>query len=979
MSSDTNIWETGVNDNGNGTDNNQYFISDTSDTEKRLTIQRGTGNIGIGTNEPSQLLDVSGNINLSGNIYLSNTGTIYKNDIEYAGGSEGGATVWQENGTKIHYNAGNVGINTSDPSESLEVVGNIKATSLEGIGTNITALDAGNITSGIIDNARLPANISITGDMTAKNLNVTGVTTTINTDTYQTENLEIISTGADGPSLKITHDTVSHDVMQVIDASGTQSLTMTHDGNIGIGTNNPLAPLHIYDTSDVLKVSNSEITINRNILPETNDSVDIGSAERKIRDMYISDNSLWIGDDHKLAVSSDGKMKFRKRKKSALPKVLREASGDDEAAVAYINSLHGTSYQYVTELKLNHILSYARTINPEYKTSDIFGDETEDYEQDTAADAWQINNSKIYLGSEYTNIGIGTNEPDPNFKLHIDGNVHTDGTISADDITIKGSGDTGSGSIKLNCEYNSHGVVIKGPPHSASQSYTLTLPSTAPEASKVLSTDESGKLSWVEQTSGGDYYTKTEINLAGYLTSHQSLNNYYNKAEINSAGYLTSHQSLDDYYNKTEINDDYYNKTEINSAGYLTSHQSLDDYVNKSFIFNEAVVNTYVLDGSPQGPWSGSDKNGQIQSGVTPVYLKNDIIQFTNMYSQYRIRHHLILPDSTLIQIDDNESITLTQIGTYGWSFKDPAYTYEYFSSTEILIVINNITDELLPILTYGDNDVIEFMNSNIKLPPDNLLLGSVETLNFTANPNYVNTGAANNYINGTQRNFEDDTVIAIDQPGWVGDNYITGTARLPFGYYTTHNFTSLQPNNILYAYEGDTVIIHDELDRLTTWENGASYCYLTLFYIRKDENVSYYKLRRYADISTNYAGQVGEYVIEGGQYMYQRYSNIKTTITYTLPSFIDPEYEFRFGYGKIHDLTNDNSDFRMWRIQTKSNNLFNNNFIEDLPIEKVKFQNTTGFLKITNGNLSYDTTVSYLEEKINLILEHLDLNVPND
>jgi len=53
MSSDSNIWKTGVNDNGNGTDNNQYFISDTSDGEIRLTIQRGTGNIGVGTNEPS--------------------------------------------------------------------------------------------------------------------------------------------------------------------------------------------------------------------------------------------------------------------------------------------------------------------------------------------------------------------------------------------------------------------------------------------------------------------------------------------------------------------------------------------------------------------------------------------------------------------------------------------------------------------------------------------------------------------------------------------------------------------------------------------------------------------------------------------------------------------------------------------------------------------------------------------------------------
>jgi hypothetical protein len=222
-------------------------------------------------------------------------------------------------------------------------------------------------------------------------------------------------------------------------SSGTNICKMTHDGKVGIGTDAPLVPLHIYDTSDVLKVSNSEITINRNILPETNDSVDIGSAERKIRDMYISDNSLWIGDDHKLAISGDGAMKFRKRKKSTLPKVLRDASGNDQAALDHINLLHGTLYQNVTELKLNHVLSYARTINPEYKTSDIFGDDTEDYDQDTAADAWQINNSKIYLGSGYTNIGIGTNDPDPNFKLHVDGNVHTDGTISANNLIVTGN------------------------------------------------------------------------------------------------------------------------------------------------------------------------------------------------------------------------------------------------------------------------------------------------------------------------------------------------------------------------------------------------------------------------------------------------------------------------------------------------------------------------------------------------------------
>lgn len=41
-----------------------------------------------------------------------------------------------------------------------------------------------------------------------------------------------------------------------------------------------------------------------------------------------------------------------------------------------------------------------------------------------------------------------------------------------------------------------------------------------------------------------NYYTKTEINNAGYLTSYQDLSSYVSKTELNAAGYLTSHQSI---------------------------------------------------------------------------------------------------------------------------------------------------------------------------------------------------------------------------------------------------------------------------------------------------------------------------------------------------------------------------------------------------------------------------------------------------
>ena len=70
-------------------------------------------------------------------------------------------------------------------------------------------------------------------------------------------------------------------------------------------------------------------------------------------------------------------------------------------------------------------------------------------------------------------------------------------------VVFRGNGTRGAGQFKLNCEANSHGVTIKGPPHSAAASYTLTLPDNDGDADQVLKTDGSGNLSWVNQSGGG--------------------------------------------------------------------------------------------------------------------------------------------------------------------------------------------------------------------------------------------------------------------------------------------------------------------------------------------------------------------------------------------------------------------------------------------------------------------------------------------
>ena len=64
-------------------------------------------------------------------------------------------------------------------------------------------------------------------------------------------------------------------------------------------------------------------------------------------------------------------------------------------------------------------------------------------------------------------------------------------------LVAGGDGGSNDGQIALNCSQNSHAVKIKAPPHSAGQSYTLTLPSSITN-DYFLKTNGSGVLSFAE-------------------------------------------------------------------------------------------------------------------------------------------------------------------------------------------------------------------------------------------------------------------------------------------------------------------------------------------------------------------------------------------------------------------------------------------------------------------------------------------------
>jgi hypothetical protein len=133
-----------------------------------------------------------------------------------------------------------------------------------------------------------------------------------------------------------------------------------------------------------------------------------------------------------------------------------------------------------------------------------------------------VGSSQLSVRLNYTSSGSTWNwtdfsaqDPDARYFLKSSGDTNTTniatkmplaggtftGAVNFDDnVVIKGDSTNGSGKITLNCEVNTHGVHIKGPPHSAGATYTLTLPNNTGNNGQALLTDGSGVMSWGDVT-----------------------------------------------------------------------------------------------------------------------------------------------------------------------------------------------------------------------------------------------------------------------------------------------------------------------------------------------------------------------------------------------------------------------------------------------------------------------------------------------
>ena len=183
--------------------------------------------VGIGTTIPRSELDVVGNVSVTGlvtsaNLYVSGIATFTDVKIGtgitfYGNAGIISATFYGDGsnltniptsqwvdidpgiGVTSIYAIGNVGIATTSPTNTFQVggrvengdsgvgissAGNIRASgivtasSFDGDGSALTALNASQITSGTISEDRLPENLNVTGIVTAATLEVTQINNT---------------------------------------------------------------------------------------------------------------------------------------------------------------------------------------------------------------------------------------------------------------------------------------------------------------------------------------------------------------------------------------------------------------------------------------------------------------------------------------------------------------------------------------------------------------------------------------------------------------------------------------------------------------------------------------------------------------------------------------------------------------------------------------------------------------------------------
>lgn len=218
----------------------------------------------------------------------------------------------------------------------------------------------------------------------------------VQASTFVLDQIDFIASSNASTTVGFNNPTTAFLAVSNIEVGTANLFVDTSTSNVGIGTNAPQDTLHI----------NGGTRIAGHILPTVNDTYDLGSAEYKIRHLFLGNSSLWLGDETRITFTG-GKMKFRRRKKNALPRGLatiaanRGHTSEQQTTTA---ALAHAGVSTVEEMKLEHWIDYTKTLDETKEINDIFTEDANDYEATTASEAFKEIGDDIFSPH---NVAIG--------------------------------------------------------------------------------------------------------------------------------------------------------------------------------------------------------------------------------------------------------------------------------------------------------------------------------------------------------------------------------------------------------------------------------------------------------------------------------------------------------------------------------------------------------------------------------------------
>ena len=700
----------------------------------------------------------------------------------------------------LNVTSGNVGIGTSNPQYELDVVGDI------------------NISSGSsfkIDGVALATtDTTYTGG--------TGITisgTTISSDITQYSDSDVLNVLSTKGGTGITWNTVTNkfdsDITQYQDSNVTSLLNSGISGGlivnsgdvkvtdrIGIGTSTPdsSSKLHIYDTSDLFKVSNTEITTYKDIIPGTDDAIDLGSADKKFRDIYVGDNSLWVGDKHKIVIS-DGKMKFRKRKTDYIPDIIIASGGSGAEAMSY------SGVQNANDMKLHHWLSYLRTLPSaplKPNITDIFRDTADDYDEEIATDVWlhQTANNNIYLGTNYTNVGIGNTNPQ--YTLDVSGNINFTGNLTqggsaftsytdANVLTVLSTkgGDGISwnvGTNKFDCDITEY---------------------TDSDVTTLLNTGISGGLNVTGEVvvDGGQ-----GVNSSGVLHVRQKGNTKSDGIALTST-FSTSHRIWKDgngtlSIGPTTSSDSYQFRQDVN--GNVGIGASINTNYKLNIGGNVNFSGNLTKDGNPFTSYTDSDVTSLLTSGVSDITFTNSINNISATEFNYldgttqnintnftNTSNHIDLIDSKFNNIDILEGNTSNYIN----NIESKTSNIEILSDGNIKL---NSDLEVSGLLTLNNLTLNDELIVKGHIITDRITILDIDDENNISSVSSGNSGDITSFI-GTYEygaNYKDN----LDCSTYTVSSIVSFTKIYLNNFTSSNNNTIHKGDIILLEYSGGTI-----------------------------------------------------------------------------------------------------------------------------------------------------------------------------